>query len=831
MVKQPFQDDPTLIAELLRATDFEEAVNWISDSWSNVNWVETLAALADDGLVERERLLDLAFDGQLRDLRKSGSAFFRKLSQRLAPSDDELSDRSTLLIRIVAASQPSEQAAAAKALRRLAKAGHPIDGSAAAGAVLTPLTGKQKGPAMAALKLVAALDLSADERGRAAVNGLGHRHTDVQAEALDLLAETAGADGSLPAGVKADAALWVEALAPANRQRLLDLLGFDPAAIHPDEPPAAPSAEEVEQRLTGLVLDRPGFGNLAEAVAEARAGRMPPPLSFDPHVLPVPGEPLSPLRTADELVDVVIRALAGAASSVDLELIIDGLARFPSSQASRSMRSSLTASLEKDTTWYPVGPYLADAARWWTARRMPDPPPHLAPNRVRWPRRQRPEFAHDVVKPDIRDRVFGAAFDHSLSAAGSVGVLEARLWEAVATSKQQPGPTLALPSTTDGWLQVDDLLDRLASWDGRPLHRFDATQALFRLRPGPEPGPVPAERSSSAPTMGAGIRRVMGNGPSTGDAGIDRATDPVPALPRLNLIDLPKIDTWPESCILRFDIDGEVPAARRDDPIAQLLDDLVRSRTRHGGQDAYSVQGSFFVGDPVVTDWTLRALPRHRDLVLARTAMYMADDLDSNRSTDTHHVVCTALAGWPDQPLALGGHTFLALALSDRNVVTSGGGGELFAETAADGRLDAELLGRLLSELHERGFVKGARFAAALDVVVRASAVVAERVRQVLVRWVAGLEEIPRDLHAVLETLETACASSGGGIDGDRARSVLTEASSGSSKRARSAARLLALPVGDASPEAAAAGEALDRLLDRANRWATMGDAHPAGQV
>ncbi len=830
--------------EVLRAFEFEEPVKILSEKPHREVWPSALLTAIDDGLFERAALLDQAIAGQLRDFRKSSIGFFRTLLKALDPTVDELAERSNDLIRVVSASHPTEQAGAARLLIRVVDSGTAIDGSAAAAAVLTPLSGTQKNAAAQAMRLLERLDIADAEKARAAVSGLGHGHTDIQQAAVELLSEMGDA---LPADVVADIALWADSVAPVHRRPLLDLIGGDQAEVEVEveggdaagsTPGAAvdPNADPVDD-LADIDLASFEHSNIAAAIGDARSGVVPPPLTFDPYALATPGDPLLPLASPDEVVARLIEALAGSASALDLELVIDGLARFRAADASPALRSSLEASISNDTTWFPVGRYLQEAAGWWLKRRLPDPPSYLSPNGGGLSRlwRRGPELAHDLVAPSARTDAYGTAFDQSMEAAGSLGMIRARIWEAVAISDDRPQPTFALPSTTDGWLEIDELTRRLDAWGDEPVLRFDITQALFRLRP-PAAPMVGANVGASSgngndpihhPTIAEAVNRlVAGSGP-TADDGLNRATDAMPWLSGFNLVKMPADRGLPSGHILRFTIDENVPRQRRDDPASQLLDDLVLSRARHTGSEAWSGTGAFFTGDDVVTDWMMIGLPRHRPLVTARMAMSAAGDLDANRATDTVHRLCSALAARPDEPLDLGGHSLLAVGLADRNVVTSGAAGDLFVECALDGRLDPALLGAILSDLHARDLVKGARFAQSLTVAAEVSPLTAERLRQVIVRWLAGLSgpagltgpvDIPRDLHAVLETLELACAAAGIGIDDATARAVLGEASNGSSKRAKSARRLLELDVGPPAGSPAAA-EALQHLAARARRW------------
>jgi hypothetical protein len=169
----------------------------------------------------------------------------------------------------------------------------------------------------------------------------------------------------------------------------------------------------------------------------------------------------------------------------------------------------------------------------------------------------------------------------------------------------------------------------------------------------------------------------------------------------------------------------------------------------------------------------------------------MAVDLDQNRSTDDYHKFLAVLTS-AVTPLGWSSNALLAVALTEKNTVTSAAAVDLFLEAAADGRLDPQDVGRHLAMLTNSEVSKAARFAKALTPVVGMSPLIAERVGQMICSWLSHIDAQPRDLGTVLETLELACSAAGRGVE-DPARAQLEAASSGSSKRAKSARRLLAI--------------------------------------
>lgn len=812
------ETDGPLPGELLRALEIEEAVNTLANAYVGDAWMLACEQAMRAGIYRREQLLDVGVDGQLRDFRKSASAFFRKLFDRLDPSPAEIAERLDKLVRIVASSNPGEQVAAANLIARAAKSGTPTDHHAIAAAVATPLTGSHKGAAVTALRLVVDSGMPVEMQAGAAVHGLGHPHADVQDRALRIIEQCGG---NVPAGVRADAMVWIDTVAPALHDRMVRVVGVellrDSDEAHKGDLSARRSAVEI-----------PLGSNIAELLAVVERNEMPGPIRFEAVELPALGAPVEPIVDVAELVGAVTAILGGSGTPLDLERVIDGFGRLDPSRVSDSLLSPMRAAAEAVENpfasggWYGWGVrgMVSLAALYWSTRREPPPLPYLAPARKKRFRAP-PQLAHDLVQPkrDADGQWWAAAFDGSSYNAGLGGFVSARLWEAVTAGLGRARPSLALPSSADGWLAADELLDRLDRNRSLKIEpgRFDAVQALLRLRParGTEerPGPTHDPVATAIHVFQNGSRADV-------DEGLARAIVSHDGPLAMRLVTFPKVGYQPEITVLRYNIGVGAGPLRRDDPVGQLLAELVPPHDRPVVNVRWTDVGTALSSsDQLLVDWTTIGLPRHREFVAARAASMLAEDPDSNRSTDCLHLLVSA-ASAPDYDLTFGVTVLLAVALSDRNVVTRSAAADLLQDAATDGRLDPGKLGDVLAQLSNGGVVKPARFAKAASGIVTSSPLVAERVRQVLCTWLGLVDGVPRDLHAVLETLELACDRSGTGVDVPAAIDKLRQASAGSSKRAESAKRLLNLPVEPPVQAISLAGHA---LLDRAERWQTAG--------
>lgn len=798
--------DPQTGEELWRGLEREVVVHRLTSDF----WVDTLVAAVTAGALDRGRLLDVSLHGQLRDLRPSASAFFRKVADALAPTDDELRPRAPQLLRVVGGSHPSEQRAAADRLRTLVEGGLALDRGAVAAAVATPLTGRHKAAGVAALRLLAAVDMDSETAGRAAVTGLGHAHEDVQRGALDVLERLARGAGGLPLAVREDALVWLDAVAPAHRSRLEALTGVSEPAS--DVPIA--DADGLAARAAAVPAATADVLGLEAAVAAVRRGELPPPTTFAAAASP-PGDPVRPVDGPEELVEVLTMLLAGNHDPVELERAIDGLARVPARSASATTLGPLRRLLDGRREWGAPSQYqLAAAAHAWADRRTPDPPAYLRPARGRL---RTPGLLHDLVeRPSPAAPSWMTAFDALERPSGLLGLLDARLWEAVWLGVHEPRPTLALPVDDRGWLDAATLVARLAAFPPRRAPgRFEAVQALLRVHPEPTteaPVSVPGR-----PAVAAALADLLTGSRTVEDVGLQRTAWAAPRGPS-RLVAADVRDTVARSHlvrVIRFQMDTPEPR-RRDDPVGELVHDVLVPDAANPGHWWNPMASTLPRADRLVVTWAAMALPRDRDAVAAKAATLLAEDMDENRAADALDAVVGCLVG-PDEPLGWAEHTLLAVALAARNEAVGAAATDVLAAAAEDGRLDPDSVGQALAWLGTVGLGKAARFAARCEAVTDRSLVTAEQVRRVLQAWVAALDALPRDAHAALAALERACDRAARGIDDAAARHALEGAATGSSKRARTARRLLDLPQG--RPDRAAA-DLLASLVTRAEAWA-----------
>lgn len=803
-----YRDDPTVVAtrqvhflaenfdvlaDLKAALSHEDAANVLAGFDSSPHLMELALR---EGLFARDELLDLCFRGQLSNFRTGTSAFFRKTLARLKPSVDELDRQQDQLVKILAAGNPSDQSAACKYLLSLIKAGRQVDGHGVAAAVATPLAGKQKAAAVTALKLLASVELDSDTRCRAAIDGLAHSHADVQDKALKILEAAA----PLSVEIREQMLMWADLAAPAHRPRLDNLVGADvtdmwKALGGPEDVDIA----DLEQRLESAGKRTYPGTNLSELIGELKAGRLPGPLEFDVAAFAADQERLTPIETTEELVQVISRILVSKGDGIDLERAIDGLARFSPRQLSAVDASSLSALTPRDQwaqdgwSMYEVGVQLQEMTRLWLASKTPPEPPYVKRRQPGLLRRTPTGVTHDFVPGRQQgDNPRGVNFDNHAAPSGVHGFLDGRIWEAATLGVTGPRETLCFPTHVGGWIDAeifDERVDEMARRNIRP-GRFEAVQALMRLR---YPEKVDISRAEFVTVFGdvqtdEGLSRALGHG--------------VPKLVG------PKLETRKHGrSPLAGELRGTRNEPRRDDPAGEI----VLQVSGGGALNPWDSKLPLRIGT-LTYAWSWIGIPRSLDAISMMLGWLMAADLDQNRSADDYHKFLAALTS-AETPLSWSTNILLALALTEKNTVTSAAAVDLFVEAAADGRLNPQDVGRHLAMLTNAELSKAARFAKALSPVVGMSPLIAERAGQMICSWLSHIDAQPRDLGAVLETLELACSAAGRGVEGP-ARAQLEAASSGSSKRAKSAKRLLAIDdAGHAGKQAWA--ECAEALLAR----------------
>jgi hypothetical protein len=281
-------------------------------------WQWALVRLADEGRLDRERLLDASLGALLRDFRPSMVGWYAHLHEALEPCRDERLQRIDTYLSLLSSPTP---AAIKQGLTGLRAVDESVPADDLARAAAGPLSQKQKNLAVDMLRLLEGkAKQEPDARIElldAAALALGHARTDVQERALALLERYPG---------------------EAPRSSLLGLVHTVSAQLRPRV-----------QALTGISEQPEPPSLLAQPIA--------PPVTSDPRAL-------VPVESVDELIELAAFLLEGQGNGDDVERLLDGVSRLCDQRPQGFKRRS--AGLRKtveDLGWWEFGSTANDAVR------------------------------------------------------------------------------------------------------------------------------------------------------------------------------------------------------------------------------------------------------------------------------------------------------------------------------------------------------------------------------------------------------------------------------------------------------------------------------------
>jgi Family of unknown function (DUF6493) len=322
-------------------TELSNAAAWMVDERGVLvggrhenRWLDALTRLTDDGVIDRDRLLDAALDALQRDFRPSMVGYYAKVHEALGPTQDERHARVDRYLSLLSSPVPlvvKEGLAGLKAL----KADVSPDGLARAAA--GPLSQKQKNLAVEMLSLLTrATEREPDARPvllDAAALALAHERADVQERALTLLER-------YPDEVPRGALLgYVDVVSPTLRQRVEALTGIESTpVIVVDDAPVAPVRTEIV--------------------------------------------PIEPVTSVDELIELSASLMEGQGDGDDVERFLDGVSRLcaerPQGFERRVAGLVKQASLSGEWGWFTGVGLVQHVVKSWTtgagasARGLPD---------------------------------------------------------------------------------------------------------------------------------------------------------------------------------------------------------------------------------------------------------------------------------------------------------------------------------------------------------------------------------------------------------------------------------------------------------------------------
>ena len=838
--------DPALHRFVWRLFEAEEAARWLQqhdDYCAGDLWLDGLVALAADGTLARDRLLDATLDA-LAVERPVGSAWFAELHEKLLPTLDERARRLDRYLRLMSTrGNPALETAHAVAAALIDSGALPPERLYEA--IAPALSTKSKPLATRFVRLLdkaaARAPGTAPQAAHAAVSALAHTAPEVQAAALAVITRLADArDAALVERLRSA----VDHLAPSNQAELSAWLAKATTAAGPaiagvgaaggaavelaDLIHRARAVGEPWRRLAGIDA---ALAALSDGVAGVAA------IALNPLAVPRLVRPLAPIVRLEELVDGALAAIEGGRPADELERVVDGIARLcrlrpPDFEAlaaplRRRAIDRVTEAGKGTSMTGSAWPFVGQSS-------LVD----LMALVVVW-----------LESPGEREvRWEGESLDWRQLIAVSVRALPANMTSPVLflstrlkllaqrVSRGRAIPLLSTPTHLGGFIDPRVLVQRaLAGTD--LTDAFDQILALHRLAPEhraealADAGPVAGE-------FGAALRHALGGdeaiGPTAalwfaaararsplGDDALVEARHPgggpnaaqaarysidPPGFPRPGRITYGALFGDARGCV------GIAPSLPFPVPLGQLA--TVCQLTAADGDTSKG--------------WASTLWPLSRAPILAREAQRVSLFIDSEGAY--WHGDWEPLFD-ADEPLGVPGAMLVALGLAVRHPARAKLAEDALVAAIDDGRLDGEMLGAAMAAVLGWGALTVSRWTRALSEVARLSALHLAVVRDALERALGDAAPAPRTVLALVELLREWSAASGEPVTHAATRAWLA-AIDGGGKVATLARVLLAAPAKDpAAHRREAAARALEQRVERAQRWQQAASAPAPDRV
>jgi Family of unknown function (DUF6493) len=607
------------------------------DRTAGEGWADALARLAQEGSLDRGRLIDETLAAFTRDFPPHRVGWYVTLHDRLDPSAAEMAARAGAYLGLLAVTSKFGVRLGQRAAGMLLDAGV-LDAERLLEASAPALLFPQKSIALTQLKLITkAIAQQPAARAHAmatAAQAFSHEREDIQEAALKLIARHGVPDGPERAVISELA----QGLSPTPARDAAALGLLPQPCPHP-------------------------------ILATAPLAQIPRPAPFQPsagHTLP------EPLTDSGELIQLLAQLMEDATDPVAVERALAGAVRLATLPAGE--RARLTAPLLKrahkraEQDYY--GPFSGQeissdiaclALAWgsgWT------------PTADRRHRGWRPE----------RHAAVGRTGEAKIMA----GILTARVWEATTLiNSRRPARLLAEPESDRGAITPQALLDRLACWSTGPAGaqppRHDLEIALLRLAPGADDefwsawaDLHPATARAARRTYTAGhaplhFTPVIGE-PPVGPPG---SGDPLTFVHVLAGLDHPDAETVWDARSHCWTL------------LTSLRGPLRGFRSQYGGE-LRQVNTHY---DPVAAAWPLLC-PWQPELAAAHLLRPISDGLKHGSSA-----AATAIGALANPGHALGpiGHLALITGLASAEPDTRITAADVWSQASLDGRLDPTL--------------------------------------------------------------------------------------------------------------------------------------------
>lgn len=637
-------------------------------------WSRALVTLSGEGRISRARLLDASLAALARDFAPFRAGWFAQFHELLAPTRDERREREAAYVALLASPVP---ATVSFAVRALVEAGQLSDANV--DRLAPALTSKAVATVKGAIRL-----LPRSERGAViAAAALPHATRDGQAALLAFIEATRSEDRRVSQLV-----LEAEpALAPSLRR-----------ATTPQQQPKEAAVPHAAERQT-------------------------------PAILP------EPVRSIEDLTELLARMLEGIEDAHDVERALDGTSRL-CDRSDRTIRylEPVARRAQRMLSSGQVRPFAGESPR-----------ADIAGLVTAWITGQAPTL------PPFREGRFRLFGNGTRPRRSVLGFLSYRVLEVAArAARGKPAPILALPT------------DRGGAIDPIVLDSRRSEIARLRVTPG------------EADALQAALR--------TGEIGPTRNV-------RFDFGSTSSSHTYQGKTYRHTHFELQVDPPLKDPPALSDVPGLFVAAISAFGSGAEADYCATGLAEAV--RWVGTVWPSNREVFYAKGAAELGRNVDWWQAM--WHVRCfLEPLLLPSEPIKQMGCLLLSLGLAAKEPGEKSLATDVLIRAVEQRGLDPRALGATLGRLYDYGVVKGSRIASTLSDAGRVSDEHMEAVVIAIERLLAAMHgPPPPDLHAVLTALSDSLAARGRTLS-DPVASAYLAGIEGTGKAAVSARRLLA---------------------------------------
>ena len=757
------------------------------ESWKNKpenfqTWTTAVAILCKRGYLDRNRILDTSLKGLgmgFSDLQLSG---FIKVHNHLKPTSEEIYVRQSEYINLLHIGVSRVSDFVLKKLRIIEKL-NLLDASSFLENIPTVAHLPTKGPIKSALKLAKRTLSNQPEYSSLGVTlghkALSHESPDIQDLAYDLLCSVKESITE----VQKEALIGVlPTCSPSIQIQLSDLL---------DIPVEQTEKEALKTEDVDLLVDRishlpQGYKQKFGLQPELFLSQFPPPLDFDildSQVLSTVS-PIHPIQTLQELIDSVSHAVEIVDSADEVERIMDGISRL-GNQKPEDFALRTAALLKRVNEprfsesnrmlisgWGRLSLAFKDLLLTWLTG----------------------EYHHSA--PSFYDADLGFLHIH----INRLKELTRRVY------KGQSGPLFATPTHEHGWIDPIQLVARLRhlEQDWKYSRRYDITQSLLRIAPDRReqalalrsniPGPInklvcwalgadeePSSKDKNEYELWVAAGRARSPQKSLVEAyKIFRVKDNLPDSA------LPATYTWKSSFIRstsnpRYSYpkismshnQGEIFHDTSKAPNSILPDikdihtflktSLQRlvslpstpswKRIPTAAMHAQNKAQRYYAFSSWQIQWMQYVWPLHQDSCFVRGIQRMILRIDENTTSTIQLSSFLEPAFQVYRPWTEMTHLAVWIGIISKDVELQNVAIEALIEGIFDARAHPDPLANVLLQLAEGTWIKLNRLTAALEQVAAISELHQYVICSILDQFAAGLPELPKNAHHVLQLL------------------------------------------------------------------------------